>query len=112
MVNGMPITTKLVTSGPLQDLQDVQQALVFFFCSECLANVALHADATTAAVELHLEGSNLVMSVLDNGHGGAAMTASRGLRGLADRVEVAGGRLTVSSPPGGPTCILAEVPLA
>jgi signal transduction histidine kinase len=112
MVNGMPITTNLVTSGPLQDLQDMQQALVFFFCSECLANVAVHADATTAAVELHLEGSNLVMSVLDNGHGGAAMTASRGLRGLADRVEVAGGRLAVSSPPGGPTCILAEVPLA
>ena len=112
MVNGMPITTNLVTSGPLQDLQNTQQALVFFFCSECLANVAVHADATTAAVELHLEGSNLVMSVLDNGHGGAAMTASRGLRGLADRVEVAGGRLAVSSPPGGPTCILAEVPLA
>jgi signal transduction histidine kinase len=40
------------------------------------------------------------------------MTASRGLRGLADRVEVAGGRLAVDSPPGGPTCILAEVPLA
>lgn len=112
MVNGMPITANLITSGPLQDLPSAQKALVFFFCSECLANVTRHAEATTAIVELHLEYSNLLMSVLDNGHGGAAMTASRGLRGLADRVEVAGGRLTISSPRGGPTCIRAEVPLA
>jgi signal transduction histidine kinase len=101
-----------VTSGPRQDLQPSQQALVFFFCSECLANVARHADATTATIELHFQSGNLLMSVRDNGHGGAVMTASRGLRGLGDRVEVAGGRLTINSPPGGPTCILAEVPLA
>jgi hypothetical protein len=112
MVNGMPITATLIASGPLQDLSAAQKALVFFFCSECLANVTRHAEATTATVELHLEDSNLLVSVLDNGHGGAAMTTSRGLRGLADRVEVAGGRLTISSSPGGPTCILAEVPLA
>jgi hypothetical protein len=112
MVNGMPITANLIASGPLQDLPSAQQALVFFFCSECLANVTRHAEATTATVELHLKASNLVMSVIDNGRGGAAMTASRGLRGLADRVEVAGGRLTIGSPPGGPTCVLAEVPLA
>jgi hypothetical protein len=112
MVNGMPITANLITSGPLQDLQYAQKALVFFFCSECLTNVARHAGATTATVELHLEDGNLVMSVRDDGQGGMAMTASRGLRGLGDRIGVAGGRLTVSSPPGGPTCIRAEVPLA
>jgi signal transduction histidine kinase len=112
MVNGMPITANLMTSGPLQDLPSAQKALVFFFCSECLANVTRHAKATTATVELHLQASNLVMSVLDNGHGGATVTASRGLRGLADRVEVAGGTLAITSPPGGPTRIRAEFPLA
>jgi signal transduction histidine kinase len=112
MVNGMPITANLMTSGQLQDLPSAQKALVFFFCSECLANVARHAKATAATVELHLEASNLMMSVLDDGHGGATMTAPRGLRGLADRVEVAGGTLTISSPPGGPTLICAKVPLA
>ena len=86
MVNGMPITANLMTSGQLQDLPSAQKALVFFFCSECLANVARHAKATAATVELHLEASNLMMSVLDDGHGGATMTAPRGLRGLADRV--------------------------
>jgi hypothetical protein len=112
LAGGMPMTTHLVTSGPLEKLHDDQRALAFFFCSECLANVALHAGATAATVELRLDGSTLVISVLDNGHGGAAATNARGLRGLADRVEVAGGRMTVSSPPGGPTRIRAEVPLA
>ena len=112
LAEGMPMAVHLVTGGPLRDLDGEQRALVFFFCSECLANVARHAHATAATLELRLDGSNLVISVLDNGHGGAAMTTSRGLRGLADRVEVAGGRLTVTSPPGGPTCIQAEFPLA
>jgi hypothetical protein len=112
LAEGMPITVQLVTGGPLQALHDEQRALVFFFCSECLANVARHADATATTMELRLDDSNLVISVLDNGRGGAAMTTSRGLQGLADRVEVAGGRLTITSPPGGPTHIHAEVPLA
>jgi signal transduction histidine kinase len=112
LAGGMPMAVDLVTSGPLQNLHDDQRALVFFFCSECLANVAVHAGATAATVELRLDGSNLVISVLDDGQGGAATTTGRGLRGLADRVEVAGGRLTVSSPSGGPTRIRAEVPLA
>jgi signal transduction histidine kinase len=112
LAEGMPMTVHLATDGPLQDLHDEQRALAFFFCSECLANVARHANATTATVELRLDGSNLVISVLDNGQGGAATTTARGLRGLADRVEVAGGRLTVSSPSGGPTRIRAVVPLA
>ncbi|HEX3304867.1 MAG TPA: hypothetical protein VHS32_01310, partial [Streptosporangiaceae bacterium] len=44
-----------------------------------------------------------------DGHGGASLASSRGLRGLADRIEVAGGILSVVSPPGGPTRISAEV---
>ncbi len=51
------------------------------------------------------------MSVLDDGQGGATLSGSRGLRGLADRIEVAGGSLAADSPPGGPTCIRADVPL-
>jgi hypothetical protein len=111
LADGMPMAVHLLTSGQLKSLRDDQRALVFFFCSECLANVALHAGATAATVRVRLDDSNLVISVLDDGQGGAAATA-RGLRGLADRVEVAGGRLTVSSPSGGPTRIHAEVPLA
>jgi signal transduction histidine kinase len=35
-----------------------------------------------------------------------------GLRGLADRVAGVDGELVVSSPPGGPTVLRAELPCA
>jgi len=50
----------------------------------------------------------------DDGRGAQALVASlansRGLRGLADRIEVAGGIMSVASAPGGPTRINAEIP--
>ena len=108
---GMPIPVQVITAGPLAELSDTQQALAYFFCSECLANVARHARATAATIDVRLEDRQLTMRVIDDGKGGATMSAARGLRGLADRVEVTGGQLTVTSPPGGPTCIRADVPL-
>jgi hypothetical protein len=112
LASGMPIPVRLVTGGPLERLPDEQRALAYFFCSECLTNLARHARATTATVEVRLDAGHLTMSVLDDGRGGAKLSNSRGLQGLADRVEVAGGRLTTDSPPGGPTCIRANVPIA
>jgi signal transduction histidine kinase len=54
----------------------------------------------------------LVLEVVDDGIGGAAAGGGSGLRGLADRVEALGGRLTVSSPPGRGTHLRAEIPCA
>ena len=54
----------------------------------------------------------LVLEVADDGIGGAAAGGGSGLRGLADRVEALGGRLTVSSPPGRGTTLRAEIPCA
>jgi signal transduction histidine kinase len=112
LARGMPIPVQVVTGGPLASLSHTQQALTYFFCSECLANVARHAHAAVATVEVRLDDGQLTMSVLDDGKGGATMSSARGLHGLADRLEVAGGRLTVDSPSGGPTCIRVQVPLA
>jgi hypothetical protein len=56
------------------------------------------------------EGSALVVNVLDDGVGGADLEGS-GLRGLADRVEAIGGRLSVMSPPGQGTQLIAAIPL-
>jgi signal transduction histidine kinase len=111
LANSLLVPVTLATSGPLEVLSDEQRALAYFFCAECLANVARHARATRATAEMHTDGRHLTMSVLDDGQGGATLSRSRGLRGLADRVEVAGGSLTADSPPGGPTFIRADVPL-
>ncbi|MYS74078.1 sensor histidine kinase, partial [Streptomyces sp. SID5926] len=48
--------------------------------------------------------------VRDDGRGGADVAAGSGLTGLADRVSVLDGRLSLSSPPGGPTLLSVEIP--
>jgi signal transduction histidine kinase len=73
IADGMPIPVNLATSGPLDRLPDEQRALAYFFCAECLANIARHAGATTATVQVRLDGGHLTMSVLDDGRGGAML---------------------------------------
>jgi len=50
--------------------------------------------------------------VTDDGVGGAKAATGSGLRGLADRAEALGGRLTVESPSGGGTVVRALIPLS
>jgi signal transduction histidine kinase len=68
-----------------------------------------HAGARRVSVEARTEEGRLVVEVLDDGVGGADEEGS-GLRGLADRVEALGGRLTLTSPAGGGTRLYAEIP--
>lgn len=51
-----------------------------------------------------------MVEVHDDGRGGADPAQGSGLTGLADRVAVAGGKMLLSSPPGGPTIVRVEVP--
>ena len=55
-------------------------------------------------------GPLAVVEVADDGIGGADLARGSGLRGLRDRVEALGGRLTVASEPGHGTTLRAEVP--
>ena len=88
------------------------EATAYFLASEALANVAKHARASRVRVEAHAENGTLVVAVEDDGIGGADADRGSGLRGLADRIEARGGRLTVSSPPGGGTRVTGEIPCA
>jgi signal transduction histidine kinase len=88
------------------------EAAVYFVCSEALANVGKHARATTASVEVAREPERLVVTVSDDGIGGASFDAGSGLRGLADRVEALGGSLTREGPSGRGTRLRAELPLS
>ena len=62
------------------------------------------------AVRLDMIGDDLLIEVSDDGIGGASVANGRGLRGIADRVDVLGGRLRVDSPLGGGTRMSVEVP--
>lgn len=80
--------------------------------SEALTNVAKHAPGASAQVSLVLDDSTLVVEVVDQGPGGADISAGTGLLGLADRVAGVGGELEVQSPSGGGTQHVARVPIA
>jgi signal transduction histidine kinase len=88
------------------------EVAAYFVCSEALANVAKYAAASSAAIDVTRRGGSVVVSVRDDGCGGVRIGAGSGLRGLVDRVEALGGRLTVTSAPGEGTQLIAEVPIA
>ena len=52
-----------------------------------------------------------MLTVTDDGRGGADPARGSGLAGLAQRVAVVDGRLEITSPPGGPTRVTVELPL-
>jgi signal transduction histidine kinase len=83
----------------------------YFVAAEALANAARYAEASRIDVRIALEGEELAVEVRDDGVGGADATHGTGLLGLADRVDVLGGRLEVDSPRGGGTLVRAMIPL-
>jgi signal transduction histidine kinase len=90
--------------GPLTE------STLYFVCAEAVANVIKHAEATTVEIGLRHVGTRLRLRIEDDGVGGAAVGARGGLRGLVDRVEALGGRLTVEVRPGHGTRLVAELP--
>jgi signal transduction histidine kinase len=91
-------------------LDPVVEAAGYYVVSEALQNTVKHAPSADVAVRAVQDDGRLVVEIADNGPGGAVVTASGGLRGLADRVSAVGGDLTVTSPPGGGTRLRAELP--
>ena len=86
------------------------ESAAYFVVAEALANAAKHAGATEIGVRITRHRDLLVVEVIDDGVGGADPARGTGLRGLVDRVAAVDGRLTVTSPAGGPTVIRAELP--
>jgi signal transduction histidine kinase len=88
------------------------ETAAYYVVAETLTNVGRHSGARSAHVELRCDGGELVLTIGDDGHGGARRVPGSGLEGLAQRVEALDGRLEVDSPPGGPTAIVARMPCA
>ncbi|MFD5917455.1 sensor domain-containing protein [Kitasatospora sp. NPDC058201] len=103
----IPVTTRFALPGRLP--APVESA-GYFAVAEALANVAKHSGASAVTVDGRYAGGRLTIEVADDGRGGADPSGGSGLTGLADRVAVVDGTLTVSSPPGGPTLVRVEIP--
>jgi signal transduction histidine kinase len=86
------------------------ESAAYFTVAECLANIAKHARASRAWVELAPSADTLSIVVGDDGRGGADPSSGSGMRGVARRLAAFDGTMMVSSPKGGPTLITLEVP--
>ena len=87
------------------------ETIAYFCVAELLTNAARHSRAAQVTVTARERDAVLVLTVADDGDGGAAPRPGGGLAGLAQRVAVVDGRLAIVSPPGGPTLITVELPL-
>ena len=88
----------------------------YFIVAEAVTNAVKHSAADRVSVLVGEAGPGpgggrpaLLVRISDDGAGGAD-PAGGGLAGLADRAAAVDGRLTVHSPVGGPTVVLAELP--
>ncbi|WP_031524118.1 sensor histidine kinase [Streptomyces sp. NRRL F-5123] len=86
------------------------EGIAYFTVSELLQNVSKHSGASRATVDVWQVEDRLMVTVTDNGRGGAGLDAGSGLAGLAERLDSVDGILAVDSPAGGPTRIAAELP--
>jgi signal transduction histidine kinase len=90
--------------------EDRIETAAYFVASEALTNAAKHAGAATVAVAATRRNGSLVVRVHDDGVGGAVPSDGSGLAGITDRVAALGGSLSVTSPPGEGTVVVAELP--
>jgi signal transduction histidine kinase len=86
------------------------ETIAYFCAAELLANVAKHSAASTIEIDLSERAGRLMLTVADDGRGGADPARGSGLDGLAQRAAVVDGCLTITSPPGGPTRVTVEMP--
>ncbi|MCK1795160.1 histidine kinase [Streptomyces sp. XM4193] len=103
---GIPLRLDFAVDRPLPGPVEIA---AYFVVSEAVTNAAKHARATELEVGVLQQGPVLRVFVRDDGVGGAQPDGS-GLTGLRSRVAALDGEFAVSSPPGGPTIVEAELP--
>jgi signal transduction histidine kinase len=103
------IVQRLIKAGE-RFAPDVEETAWFIAC-EAVANAVKHAASHSVAISACRTDDRLRLVIEDDGIGGADPAGS-GLRGIADRAEVAGGTLTVRPRGGRGTVVIAELPCA
>lgn len=95
---------------PLPTLPEGVLATAYFFVTEAVTNARKYAPDAPVSI-LVTADQDLRISVVDSGPGGARVVPGGGLEGMAERVAAVGGAMSVTSPVGGPTQIIMQIPL-
>ena len=115
-----PALKNLALRSPIPVVLDLQthdrlpehiEVTAYYVASEALTNAAKHSQAPVVHVTVTVTGGDVRLLISDDGVGGADTAAGSGLIGLKDRVEAAGGAITIHSPIGAGTQLLMELPL-
>jgi signal transduction histidine kinase len=107
-----PIPVALDLDSARVALPGAVESTGYFIVAEALANAVKHSHAAAVDLRMTRQNGHLRIELGDDGVGGAHANRGAGIRGMSDRVDALGGRLTVRSPPGGGTGIVAELPCA
>ena len=95
--SAIPVDLEIATDVRLAEPIEVA---AYFVASEALANAAKHSQASRIDVSLEQRDGSLLLSVRDDGVGGADAGRGSGLIGLTDRVEALGGSIRVDESAG------------
>jgi signal transduction histidine kinase len=112
---GLPV--RLVVRGACADLPPEVVAIASRVLGEALANVARHARAQRAFVDVRCEGERLELRVEDDGIGFDPSTGADraeghfGLHIMRERARSGGGTCDVGPRPGGGTRVVLRIPI-
>ncbi|MFP5318188.1 MAG: GAF domain-containing protein [Acidimicrobiia bacterium] len=108
------LAVEVVSGLPAEDrLAPEIETVVYRVVQEALTNVVRHAGAGTASVQLVSTERSVRALVEDDGRGfdPSRTEGHLGLVGMAERAELVGGRLDITSAPGEGTTVMVEVPV-
>jgi PAS domain S-box-containing protein len=111
LANRAAIPVELHTTLPPERLPANLEAAAYFTVCEALTNVAKHARASRAWVNVERRNGHLDVEVGDDGVGGADFHSGSSLQGIRDRVAAVNGMLDIDSPPGVGTVMRARLPI-
>jgi signal transduction histidine kinase len=106
--SAVPVDLDLTTSARFPEPVEIA---AYYAASEALANAMKHARASFIEISLAAGDGGLLLSVRDDGVGGADPARGSGLAGLADRVEALGGSIHIRSAASAGTQITVDLPL-
>ncbi|MEW9531708.1 sensor histidine kinase [Microbispora sp. NPDC049125] len=106
-----PLRTHVTVDLPGRPEAPIESA-AYFAVSELLSNAVRHGGAGEVWIDISHQGPVLRVTTTDDGHGGADASRGTGLNGIERRIGAFDGILAVSSPPGGPTTAVIELPRA
>jgi PAS domain S-box-containing protein len=104
----VPVTVDMQTDARWPENVEVT---AYYVASEALTNATKYAHASELRVTVALEDRWLVLTIRDDGVGGADPSQGSGLIGLTDRVAALGGALEVHSESGAGTVLTAQIPV-